>query len=224
MVEHPHSLFNENDLPLVQARMVANENYYELHDGSPSAPPAYHDIVPMVVTPDDEDRLLYPEEMNEPEQSRIVASGAAGAVVGLLFGGPFIAAIVGFGAAYATQKEGAAGDIARAMGDIALTARERAREVDEKHHLVDKSKKLSADMWEKAKELDRQHHILEKFKDFLAFSWKAAVDFTRRHRLLERGVEGVGRGFEFIANNVSGCVHDTIEASVPPARDPARIY
>jgi hypothetical protein len=45
---------------------------------------------------------------------------------------------------------------------------------------------------------------LDKVKEFLIFSWKEAVDFTRRHRLLERGVEAVGRGFEYVFKRIFG--------------------
>jgi len=63
---------------------------------------------------------------------RMVASGTTGAVLGFLFGGPILSALLGFGAAYATKKNGAPGDAARALGDVGLTVREKAIEVDER--------------------------------------------------------------------------------------------
>lgn len=141
----------------------------------------------------------------DPEKTRMIASGSAGAVIGLLLGGPFFAALAGFGSAYATQhKDGAIGDISRAMGDVALHTREKALEIDEKHQVVENAKLALANAWEQAKELDRQHHILDKVKEFLIFSWREAVDFTRRHRLLERGVEAVGRGLEYVFKRIFG--------------------
>ena len=140
----------------------------------------------------------------DPDKARMVASGTAGAVVGLLLGGSLFAALAGFGSAYATQKDGPIGDISRAMGDVALHARDKAFEIDEKHQVVENTKLALAGAWEQAKELDRQHHILDKMKDFLLFSWKEAVDFTRRHRLLERGVEAIGRGFEYAFKRIFG--------------------
>ncbi|KAL3919810.1 MAG: hypothetical protein SGARI_007109 [Bacillariaceae sp.] len=67
-----------------------------------------------------------------------VASGTTAAVFGFLFlGGPIGAVILGFSAAYASQKEGAAGDIARTVGDIGVTVKEKAKQINDKHHLVD---------------------------------------------------------------------------------------
>merc|ERR1712125_49262 len=60
------------------------------------------------------------------------------------------------------HKDGAAGDTARAMGDLALSARSIARQLDEKHHFVDKSKEVAHKAWEKAKEIDREHHVVDK--------------------------------------------------------------
>jgi len=133
----------------------------------------------------------------------MLASGVTSAVVGSLFLGPLLGTVAGFGSAYATQRTGAAGDIARAIGDVGLTTREKAIEIDAKHHLVDESKKLMADAWERAKDLDRQHHIVDRTKDVALFSWRETVDFTRRHRLLERGVEAIGRGLEWLFKKVT---------------------
>ena len=135
-------------------------------------------------------------------------SGVAGAVVGLLVGGPIIAAVAGFGTAYAVRKEGTAGDIARALGEVALSARARALEVDREHRFAEKAKRAVDD-------LSRKHKIAAKTKEFARASWKAAVDLDRRHKLLERGVEGTGRGFEYIAERVSGGETPQDYAKVP---------
>jgi hypothetical protein len=136
------------------------------------------------------------------EESRMIASGIAGVVVGSLIFGPFLGTLLGFGAAYSTRKEGAAGDIGRALGDVALITRDRAVEIDRKHFLVQKGKDALARGWEKAKEMDREHHILEKGKDFLIFCWTETVDFTRRHRIIERGVQGVGKALEWLFSRI----------------------
>jgi hypothetical protein len=142
------------------------------------------------------------EDPAEHGADRMVASGTAGAVIGLLVGGPFLAAIAGFGSAYATQKDGVAGDTSRALGEVALTVKEKAYELNTKHHIVDKSKHVAGKAWIKAQEqlqLDNKHaHILEQLKDLVLVSWQALVEFVGRYRLLEKGVDGVGRGLEYI--------------------------
>jgi hypothetical protein len=111
--------------------------------------------------------------------------------------------ILGFGAAYATEKQGAVGDSARAVGDVALSVKEKAIQIDEKHNVVGKSKVMAQEAFEKAKGMDQNHHILERTKALFEYSWNSTVDFFRRNRVLERGVEGVGRSAEWVADKVS---------------------
>lgn len=142
------------------------------------------------------------EKENVNPGSCMVAAGVASAVVASLLLGPFVGTIAGFGSAYATQKEGATGDIARAIGEVALITGDKARAIDQKHRIVDHTKKIIADAWERAKELDQEHHILDRAKDFVAFIWQQSVSFTRRHRILEKSVEATGRGLEWLFRQV----------------------
>jgi hypothetical protein len=119
-------------------------------------------------------------------------------------GGPLISALLGFGAAYATQKPGAPGDAARALGDVAISTKEKAKELDEKHHIVDRSKKAATEAWEKTKECDHCHNVLDTLKNTIVFIWGALVNFVQENRLLERGVDGVGLGYEYVVERVSG--------------------
>ena len=117
------------------------------------------------------------EESNETatpttEHDRMVGAGVASGVIGMLVGGPFLGMLLGFGAAYAsTNTDGAVGDAARAVGDVALVAKEKAKQVDAKHNLVTKSKIAANEAWERAKQVDRKHNVLAKSKDFVVFSW-----------------------------------------------------
>ena len=77
-----------------------------------------------------------------------------GAVLGFFFGGPLISALLGFGAAYATRKKGAPGDAARALGDITISTREKARGLEEKNKIGDRSKKAPT---EEGRQIGRQH-------------------------------------------------------------------
>lgn len=157
----------------------------------------------------------------DAEHDRMVGAGVLGGAVGLLVGGPFFGLLLGFGTAYATNKDGAAGDAARAVGDVALVAKTKAREVDNKHQLVEKSKVVANQAWERAKELDRQHHVLEKAKDFVQFTWRKMLEINREHRVLERAAEGIGRMMAFALNKISERVNPRDEngdswTEVPP--------
>jgi hypothetical protein len=99
-------------------------------------------------------------QVQELQKARVAASGTACCILGCLLAGPIAAIAAGSGAAYAAEhKHGLIGDIVRAVGDVALAARDKVREVDEKHHVVDSSNQAASEAWEKAKEMNRDHHI-----------------------------------------------------------------
>ncbi len=130
----------------------------------------------------------------DPQHPDLVApSGVAGAVVGLLLGGPIVAAIAGFGSAYAVRKDGATGDVARALGEVALSVQSTGQEWEEKHHVLGNTKRA-------IDEADSDLAI--KFKALIETSWKAAVELNQQHDLLQRGVEGTGKGFEYLSDKI----------------------
>jgi hypothetical protein len=202
MVESPSNMpttGSNNDDDIMDAAVEVTSNPSLSAGSTPSVLFLSDSTATRVFQPATEPTLAMPPlESNQGEDRVMVASGVAGMVVGLLLFGPIVGAITGFGSAYSTKKDGPAGDIARAMGDIALAIGDKAIELDQKHRLVEKSHDAIVAGWEKAKALDQKHQILIKVKDFVVFSWKETVEFTRRHRLLERGVQGVGRGFEWL--------------------------
>jgi hypothetical protein len=222
MVESKKSVYDNENPPLVEAISTAaistavgvpegdllhlNTDDAVEESASSSAPRA--PAPPHESTQSNESSIeeipTLPTEEEELERSRTIGAGVFSGVVGLFLGGPFVAMILGFGAAYAAEKQGAVGDSARAVGDVALSVKAKAKEIEEKHHVVDKNKVMAQEAFEKAKEMDRNHHILERTKDFLVWSWTSTVDFVRRNRVLERGVEGVGRSAEWVAGKVAG--------------------
>eukprot|EP00978_Attheya_sp_CCMP212_P025829 scaffold83948_cov63-Attheya_sp.AAC.5 len=62
-------------------------------------------------------------------------AGVLCGVLGCLIGGPILGAIAAVGGAHATQKDGCIGDSARAFGDVALTVKDKVKEIDEKHDI-----------------------------------------------------------------------------------------
>jgi hypothetical protein len=180
MVEHKDSLYGSENVPLLV----------------PTAPPEQQEDV-LRVEPET------PNESENLEHDRMVSAGVASGVLGLLLGGPFLALLMGFGTAYAVDKDGAAGDAARAVGDVALLAKRKAIEVDAKHSLVEKSKVVANDAWERCKEVDRKHNVLEKTKGFVVFTWGKMLEINREHRVLERAVEAIGKGMAYLFTQIS---------------------
>lgn len=163
---------------------------------TPSAPPeAEAEPIPNIPTAE--------EEHEERQQNRKIGAGVASGTFGFLLGGPFLGLLFGFGAAYATEQSGAAGDISRSIGDLALTAKDKAIEIDNKHNVVEKTKIACGSVWTKAQEMDRQHRIVDKTKNFVVTVWMRTVDFVKRHRLIERGVEGIGKVVTWCATAIT---------------------
>jgi hypothetical protein len=134
-----------------------------------------------------------PQTEEDRERERTVGAGAAGSVFGLLLGGPFLAFLFGFGTAYYTKQEGPSGDMARAIGDVALVARDKFREVDGKHHIVDKGKVAAAEAIDKIQQADQTHQLKERLYQFLSWCWNSTLEFAQRHHLIERGSAKVKR-------------------------------
>eukprot|EP00934_Nitzschia_sp_Nitz4_P000498 Nitzschia sp. Nitz4//scaffold165_size50357//19069//19605//NITZ4_007020-RA/size50357-processed-gene-0.57-mRNA-1//-1//CDS//3329538129//498//frame0 len=138
-----------------------------------------------------------------PSQKKMVASGATGAVVGFLFGGPILSALLGFGAAYVSQRQGKDGDAARALGDFGVSVKNKAAEIDQEHKVVERTSKAAKGAWDGAQKYDQRHNILEKSRGFAIDTWKSFVNFVQEKRVLQQGVDGFGKGYEYVAEKVT---------------------
>ena len=82
-----------------------------------------------------------PEDItySQVDQSKTCGAWAAGMILGFILGaGPSLSIVFGIGAAYCSQKEeGVAGDIARALSEVAILSHKKFVEVDKKHNLID---------------------------------------------------------------------------------------
>jgi hypothetical protein len=168
-----------------------------------------------------------PEQGEDHLQNLTVGAGVATGAIGLLVGGPLLGIVAGFGTAYATKQGGATGDVARAIGHVALEAKAKAVELDRQHNLVQKGKEAVADAWEKAKEFDRKHNILERSKAFLVWSWETMLELNRRHHIVERAVNATGALLTFVATKIGSALQSddqtssTKTPSAPPPSNPA---
>jgi hypothetical protein len=149
------------------------------HSSNPEqAPVVATAVLPEPETTESSSNNSEQQLANTPEKARMASSGTAGCILGCLIGGPLLAILAGFGFAYAAvNKEGPTGDIARACGDIALSTKEKVMELEEKHHIVHKTKRVTANAWENAKEIDSQYNVCEKTKTVIVTGGKAAVEF-----------------------------------------------
>jgi hypothetical protein len=108
------------------------------------------------------------EQEAPPDLLHARRRGGAGVLCGLfgcLLCGPILALIAGGYAAYATSKDGAIGDAAQAIGDIALIAVDKAKEVNEKHDILEKTKVASREFCERTKAASREFCSHPKSED-----------------------------------------------------------
>lgn len=80
----------------------------------------------------------------------------------------------------ASKRDDAWGDSVRALGHVAVTAQDQARAVNDKHHVMERSRQAAASAWKQAREL-------EVFQT----CWKATHAFVQKHKLVEKGVDGL---------------------------------
>ena len=105
----------------------------------------------------------------------------AGAVVGLLLGGPILAAVVGLGSAHAARKEGRAGDVARAMGETVLYIQSTGQAWEDQHHILqDMQPSITC---------DGGSQVIGRVFDVMQKGWKSAGQLNQRHKWTERGME-----------------------------------
>lgn len=89
---------------------------------------------------------------NDKKKANRITQGAAiaGGITGLVVAGPVLAIVGAAGAAVvASQNKGTIGKIARASGDVVVTAGDSAKQFDERHHVVDKTKNVAGKVVDK---------------------------------------------------------------------------
>ena len=88
--------------------------------------------------------------------SIVGGAALAGTAVGMTMVGPVIGLISGIVAATIATKDTKAGDVARSTGETVLTAGDQIRDLDERHHIVEKTKWGVGSLFGRAKEIARK--------------------------------------------------------------------
>mmetsp|Transcript_5954 Transcript_5954/g.8933 ORF Transcript_5954/g.8933 Transcript_5954/m.8933 type:complete len:174 (-) Transcript_5954:115-636(-) len=132
----------------------------------------------------------------------IGAAAIAGGVAGLVVAGPLVGVIGAVGAGALATQNNKAGDVARASGDVVISAGKRAKAVDEKHHVVDKTKKAAAGVIQKGKDIDEKHHIRDKTKKAASDLVQKTKEFEEKHKLGEKAGKSMTKGLNFISKKL----------------------
>lgn len=143
-------------------------------------------------------------EKNMNTSEKVVGAAAiAGGVAGLALCGPVVGLVgaVGVGTLAATQPN-KAGDVARASGDVVIAAGERAKELNQKHEIVEKTKRATKGLVDKGKEIDEKHHISEKTQKGVGKIVQKTKEFEEKHRIGEKAGKTMTKGLEMVSNTL----------------------
>mmetsp|Transcript_18305 Transcript_18305/g.30564 ORF Transcript_18305/g.30564 Transcript_18305/m.30564 type:complete len:330 (-) Transcript_18305:166-1155(-) len=133
---------------------------------------------------------------------KVVAGAAAvgGVAVGVSTGSVILGTAAAGGAAFAATQSSKVGDAARAAGSAAVAGYNKAKQIDEKHHLLDKVGNVAkatgsviVSGYNKAKELDEKHHIVDSVDDAakatgnaLVSGYKKAKELDEKHHIIDK--------------------------------------
>jgi len=164
----------------------------------------FSDTTPIIVEeslekkPSDEEPIDITKSVAKEDKHLVHPAGVGGAVLGFIFGGPILSALLGFSAAYAVRKKNRTGNVARKIGEVTVSIQEKIAKIEAKKHFMEKTKKSINDHCDDEKEKSTAF----KTRAFLVSTWLAASKYTKENKLFERGVEETGKGLEFIGRSV----------------------
>lgn len=159
--------------------------------------PFYIDESSLNVPYMDQPNVQSSDDDDDDDKQIECASGVAAGLLGMLVAGPIIGLVTGFGSAYGTRKKGKAGDFARSIGKAGLSVQQQFETLDEQHQF----RQATSNKWQ---EWSDRSPVISKTSEVVQTGWKNAAQFTKDHNLIERGIEGTGKGFEWVGRKIRG--------------------
>ena len=142
-----------------------------------------------------------------PTDRQVGGAAVAGGLTGLIVGGPLLGVMTGAGAAVATTSKSRAGNVARRSGDAVASWGDRllrmSKQVDEKHHVVDKTKKATRGVMTKAKQVDEKHHVVEKTKHAAGTVVDKAQRFDEKHHVTRKASQSITAGANYVSRKLN---------------------
>eukprot|EP00980_Cylindrotheca_fusiformis_P007347 scaffold1525_cov142-Cylindrotheca_fusiformis.AAC.147 len=145
----------------------------------------------------------------DPTNRQFAGAAIAGGIAGAVIAGPVVGVLAAGGAALATTAPGKGGEIARKSGDAMARVGDKAKQMDEKHHIKDKAKAGAQKGLQKMKELDQKHHIKDKAKASMARGADKVKEIDQEHDFSGKARKGVSKGYSKVKevdkkHNISG--------------------
>ena len=166
----------------------------------------YNETGSSDINDDDNDNYNYNDDetttTNQEERrnkSAIVVASIAGCAVGGIIGGILLGVSAGVAINVNRYKHGIAGDIARAFGDVGLSAEDRAKEVEEKHRIFAKTKESFRRGWRKVQEKDKRQY-LKRSGETIASAFRKVARYEKEHKVVGTVTKSFQDGIAFMSN------------------------
>lgn len=158
----------------------------------------------------------------DSETKTQVGAGLLFGIPGLIMGGPILGLLLGVGAAVvAKQDDGPAGEGARKAGTFAIETSsvvgEKAREVNERHGIMDKIKIGWEHIWKRVAQFDEEHKIGESTKAVVEDVKQKTVEFENAHHWGQQILDGVQNGVMFLRDKLNDVTNKSNGDTAPPA-------
>ena len=89
--------------------------------------------------------------------------------------------------------------------NMAKSAVKSAKRFDEKHQVIDKSKKMASSAVQNTKKFDEKHHVVDKSKKMASSAVQSAKDINEKHHVVDKSKKAVtsfAGGIKFISKSV----------------------
>lgn len=217
VTKKPVTTMLDNDIEFEQITSIESHNIHNdlnsQNNNHPTNELSAHDSVESLEENDDTNNK-YDEEIssdiNDEEiitknlaerrnKSAIVVASIAGCAVGGIIGGILLGVSAGVAVNANRYKHGIAGDVARAFGDVGLSAEDRAKEVEGKHRIFAKTKDSFCRSWRKVQEKDRRQY-LKRSGETIASAFRKVARYEKQHKVVDNVTKSFKDGIAFMAN------------------------
>mmetsp|Transcript_9649 Transcript_9649/g.13102 ORF Transcript_9649/g.13102 Transcript_9649/m.13102 type:complete len:255 (+) Transcript_9649:213-977(+) len=130
--------------------------------------------------------------------STMAATAAVGGAVGFLVAGPMLAMAGAGAAAYAATRSDSVGDAARSTGQGAVKGFERAKQLDQEHHITEKARSAASAGIEKAKEMNTKYNILGSLSNAFNSGVEKAKEIEAKHNVSSRVGGAMSSGLDSV--------------------------
>jgi len=97
-------------------------------------------------------------------------------------------------AGYAATRGDRVGEAARKSGGIALSMVDRAKEINEKHHIAEKAMDAGGKAVAKAKETDEKYGISTKVSQGIGTAVRKVGEIEEKHKVTDKVASGISAG------------------------------